>query len=42
MSFSSLGLSEELLQEINNQNYKEPFPIQKEAIPAILKNKDLL
>jgi ATP-dependent RNA helicase RhlE len=42
MSFSALGLTEELLQEINNQNYKEPFPIQKEAIPAILKNQDVL
>lgn len=42
MSFSTLGLSEELLQAIQNQNYSEPFPIQKEAIPAILNNKDIL
>jgi ATP-dependent RNA helicase RhlE len=42
MSFSTLGLSEELLQAIQNQNYKEPFPIQKEAIPAVLNNKDIL
>jgi ATP-dependent RNA helicase RhlE len=42
MSFSQLGLSEELSQAIQNQNYNEPFPIQKEAIPAILNNRDIL
>lgn len=42
MPFSKFNLSSELLQAISNQNYKEPFPIQKEAIPAILQNKDVL
>jgi ATP-dependent RNA helicase RhlE len=42
MPFSKLGLSEELLKAVNNQNYKKPYPIQQEAIPAILKNKDVL
>ena len=42
MSFESLGLSKNLLQVIADQEYKEPFPIQKEAIPAILQGKDLL
>ncbi len=42
MSFSSLGLSEAILNTLNNQNYTEAFPIQKEAIPAIIQKKDVL
>jgi ATP-dependent RNA helicase RhlE len=42
MSFSDLGLPPSLLQALEAQNYKEPYPIQKEAIPAILKRKDIL
>jgi ATP-dependent RNA helicase RhlE len=41
MSFSSLGLSEPLLKAIANQNYAKPYPIQQEAIPAILAGKDI-
>lgn len=42
MSFQSLGLSESLLKSIAAQNYEQPYPIQKEAIPAILKGNDIL
>jgi len=42
MPFSSLGLSEPLLEAIDELNYSEPTPIQLEAIPAILKGKDIL
>lgn len=42
MPFSSLGLSEPLLQAIADQQYAQPYPIQMEAIPPILAGKDLL
>ena len=42
MSFQSLGLSESLLKTIAEQNYTQPYPIQKEAIPSILKGNDIL
>jgi len=42
MPFSSLGLSPALLKKISEQNYTQPYPIQLEAIPAILKRKDIL
>ncbi len=42
MPFSTLGLSPQLLKKISEQNYTQPYPIQLEAIPAILKRKDIL
>lgn len=42
MLFSSLGLSEALLKNLNNLNYTETYPIQEEAIPAIIQKKDVL
>jgi len=42
MPFSSLGLSPSLLKALANQNYTQPYPIQQEAIPAILNRKDVL
>jgi ATP-dependent RNA helicase RhlE len=42
MSFANLGLSPSLLKALTNQNYVEPYPIQQEAIPAIIKGKDVL
>jgi ATP-dependent RNA helicase RhlE len=42
MSFQALGLSAPILKVIANQKYTAPFPIQSEAIPAILAGKDLL
>jgi len=42
MSFTSLGLSPVLLKALADENYSQPYPIQKEAIPAILSKKDVL
>lgn len=42
MSFSSLGLTELLLRAIDETGYTEPFPIQVEAIPAVLSGKDIM
>ncbi|WP_372751864.1 DEAD/DEAH box helicase [Labilibaculum sp.] len=42
MSFTSLRLSSSLQKALADQNYTEAYPIQKEAIPAILNGKDIL
>lgn len=42
MSFSSLGLSAPLLNALADQQYEKAYPIQREAIPAILKGQDIL
>lgn len=42
MPFSSFGLSPALLKTLADQNYTQPYPIQKEVIPAVLKRKDVL
>lgn len=42
MAFSNLGLPEELLAAIEKEGYERPYPIQAEAIPAIIQGKDLL
>lgn len=42
MSFSSFGLAPALLKILAAQKYTQPYPIQKEVIPAILKRKDVL
>ncbi|MDO9257256.1 MAG: DEAD/DEAH box helicase [Bacteroidales bacterium] len=42
MPFTSLGLSASLLKALAVQNYTQPYPIQLEVIPAILKRKDVL
>ncbi|MDG1276614.1 MAG: DEAD/DEAH box helicase [Algoriphagus sp.] len=42
MKFSELGLSKELLTATERANYSSPYPIQVQAIPALIKGKDLL
>ncbi|MCT4592512.1 MAG: DEAD/DEAH box helicase [Candidatus Gracilibacteria bacterium] len=42
MSFKNLGLKESLLKSIENMGFKEPSPIQKQAIPVILKGRDII
>ena len=42
MNFSDLGLTKELLNAIERAKYESPYPIQAEAIPALLQQKDLL
>ena len=41
MTFSSLGLSADLLRAISERNYPAPTPIQQAAIPAILEGRDV-
>lgn len=42
MSFTSLKLSAPLLKAIESLKYAQPYPIQEQAIPAILSGKDVL
>ena len=42
MSFSDLGLSDELLKAISDAGYTEPTPIQAQAIPKVLMGRDIL
>ncbi|MBC3787061.1 DEAD/DEAH box helicase [Spirosoma utsteinense] len=42
MSFSTLGLSKPLVEAVAEQHYTKPYPIQEDAIPAILQAKDVL
>ena len=42
MPFSHLGLSPSLLKALAEQKYLQPYPIQEQAIPAILNKKDVL
>jgi len=42
MSFSSLGLCDELLKAVAEQGYTSPSPIQLEAIPAVLSQRDVM
>jgi len=41
MKFSDLGLSAELEQTVNKLGYEVPTPIQEQAIPQILRGRDL-
>lgn len=42
MDFSGLGLPIEILKSLIRQNISEPYPVQKEVVPAILNQKDVL
>jgi ATP-dependent RNA helicase RhlE len=42
MSFTTLGLSTELLRAVADQDYREPTPVQREAIPAVLAGHDIM
>jgi ATP-dependent RNA helicase RhlE len=42
LTFSSLGLRPESLRAIADQGYTDPTPVQAQAIPAILRGRDLL
>jgi ATP-dependent RNA helicase RhlE len=41
-SFDSLGLIEPLTRALAGENYKEPTPIQEQAIPHLLEGNDVL
>src|SRR5687767_8507701 len=42
MSFQTLGLSQPVLQALALKDYKDATPIQTQAIPTLLKGRDLL
>lgn len=42
MSFESLGLSHNIIHSVKKLGYLKPFPIQEQAVPVILKGKDLM
>lgn len=41
MPFATLGLSESLIKAVEAQGYNAPYPIQEQAIPAILAGNDI-
>jgi ATP-dependent RNA helicase RhlE len=42
MSFSKLGLSDEIVRAVNARGYTQPTPIQMQAIPVVLSGQDIL
>ncbi|WP_457977927.1 DEAD/DEAH box helicase [Ectopseudomonas composti] len=42
MTFASLGLIEPLLRTLADLDYQNPTPVQSQAIPAVLKGRDLM
>lgn len=42
MTFKELGLAEPILRAVEAEGYTTPTPIQQQAIPILLKGKDLL
>ncbi len=42
MTFKQLGLAEPILKALQAEGYENPTPIQEQAIPILLKGKDLL
>jgi ATP-dependent RNA helicase RhlE len=42
ITFSELGLHKDLIQGLEDLNFKHPTPIQGQAIPIILEGKDLI
>jgi ATP-dependent RNA helicase RhlE len=41
-SFESLGLSEAVLRAVQDAGYRTPTPIQREAIPLVLRGRDVI
>lgn len=42
MTFKSLGIIDPILKALEKEGYESPTPIQEQAIPILLKRKDLL
>ena len=42
MTFKDLGIAEPILKALESEGYTNPTPIQSQAIPILLKGKDLL
>jgi ATP-dependent RNA helicase DeaD len=41
-TFADLGLSETILQALNDVGYQSPSPIQEQAIPPLLQGRDVI
>ena len=41
-TFKELGMSAEIIKALEENEFKEPFPIQEAAIPLILKGMDVI
>ena len=42
MTFEQLGLAPELLEAVRDAGYEHPTPIQAQAIPLVLKGRDVM
>jgi ATP-dependent RNA helicase DeaD len=42
ITFEQLGLDPSILKALDKMNFKEPSPIQRQAIPVIQQNKDII
>jgi len=42
VSFAKLGLSAAMLEAVNQMGYREPTPIQSQAIPLMVKGRDVI
>ncbi|MFY0674852.1 MAG: DEAD/DEAH box helicase [Bacteroidia bacterium] len=42
MTFNDLSLMPSIIRAVNDQNYTQPTPIQQQAIPLVLEQKDVL
>ena len=42
MNFKQLGISNDLVNTLNQMGIKNPTPIQEEAIPLIINKKDII
>ena len=42
LTFEALGLSEEVLRAVSDAGYRTPTPIQAQAIPLVLKGRDVI
>src|SRR5918998_5709774 len=42
MNFSQLGLEDAIVRRCESLGYTEPTPIQKQAIPVVLDNSDMI
>jgi superfamily II DNA/RNA helicase len=42
LSFSSLGIDDDILDALNSKGITDPFPIQQEAIPVALSGSDVI
>jgi superfamily II DNA/RNA helicase len=42
LSFSSLGIDDDILEALNSRGITDPFPIQQEAIPVALSGSDVI